>query len=202
MTRLQRLTSLALPTLLAIAFWAINAATVGRKLDQPDMIRAFFWNMLLFAVVVTGVNAAAVAWVRHRSWASDVALESEAAGPQTVGPLGKLALGSILAAFVLGVVGLACGIGLTAIIVSPGPGSHAWSLLGQGLRLVVPLGLAFSLVGAIAGDLGSNLVAMLADKTVPRMSGGLVMMLVAAHLLWAGVAWVALATARGHLPGV
>jgi len=68
--------------------------------------------------------------------------------------------------------------------------------------LLVPLGLAFSMVGAVAGDLGSNLRAMLVERSAPKMAPGLIVMLVAAHLLWAGVAWVALASARGHMPGV
>jgi hypothetical protein len=192
MTRLQRLASMGLPTLLALLFWIVNSAGVGRRLDEPDMVRAFFWNMLLFAVVMTGLNAAGVAWARHRLRVTEEALGSQ----------GRVALSSILAAFAVAVVGFGCGIGVTAAVVSPGFDSHLWSLFGQGLRLIVPLGLAFSMVGAIAGDLGSNLRGMLAERSSPRMAPGLILMLVVAHLLWAGVAWVALASARGRMPGV
>jgi hypothetical protein len=191
MMRLQRLASMGLPTLLTLLFWIVNSVVVGRRLNEPDMVRAFFWNMLLFAVVMTGVNAAGVAWARRRPRTGDEALGSQ----------GRSALGSILAAFALAVVGFGCGLGVTAAVISPGLDSRLWSLFGQGLRLLVPLGLAFSMVGAVAGDLGSNLRAMLAERSAPKMAPGLVVMLVVAHLLWVGVAWVALASARSHMPG-
>jgi hypothetical protein len=188
---LSRLARVGLPTGAAIVFWVVNAGIVGRRLGDAGMVRAFFWNMLLFAVVVTSLNAAGVAWVGR-------GFKSMVDGPRSQT---ALALSSILAAFAVAVVGLACGIGVTCAIISRGLDSHMWGMFAQGLRLIVPLGLVFSVIGAITGDLGSNLAAMLTERTTPKMGPGLIVMLVVAHLLWVGVAWVALASLRGHMPG-
>lgn len=191
MTRSQWLARVGFTTLLALVFWITNALLVGRRLAEPGMIPAFFWNMLLFAVVVTSINAAAVAWTRHRLRVGD---EAPAPAP-------ALATSSIMAAATAALAGLGCGIGVTAAVISPGMDSHLWGLFGQGLGLVIPLGIVFSLIGAVVGDLGANLRSMLAEKSTPKVAPGLIVLLVASHVLWAGVAWLMLVSARGHMPG-
>ena len=91
---------------------------------------------------------------------------------------------------------------LTAAMISPGADAETWRLFGQGVGLVAPLGIVFSLIGAVAGDLGANLRAMLVDKSAVGVAPGLVVLLVVSHVLWAGVAWLMLVSARGQLPGV
>ena len=193
MARWEWWARLGLPTVMALLFWLANAVLLGRRLAEPDMVRGFFWNMLLFAVVITSINSAIVAWTSRRPRGDEAGAAEKAQG--------KLALGSVLTAFAAALVGLACGMGVTSAVVASHADSGLWSLFSKGLGVALPLGVMFALVGAVAGDLGANLRALLAEKSAPKLAPGLLVLLVVAHLLWAGVAWVALASARGHMPG-
>jgi hypothetical protein len=176
----------------AIAFWLINAIVMRARLEDAAMVRAFLWNMLLFAVVITAIHAAAVGW---RGLARLSPEDSDR--PQAKRPIRVQTTG-----FLFGLLGLGCGIGLTIIIVRSSMDGHAWTLFTNAMRLILPMGIAFSAVGSIAAGLSLALVSALIRKPGRSAGIGLAVLLVLVYAAWFAVSWFAVVSGGRHIPVV
>jgi hypothetical protein len=190
--RLIKIVGIILPAALSTILWSANAVVMRSKLTDVPGTRAFFHNMVLFAVVVTGVSAASVAWGRLGLRGRDASFSCSE----------RSAAPSFAASLVVGVIGLALGTGLTGAIVAYRPHTDAARLFAHGIRLLVPIGVVFSLIGAIAGDLGTAVVSRTCEGSACRVPRYLWALLVAVHALWFALAWIAVGAMKDHLPGM
>jgi hypothetical protein len=186
---LSRKVGMTLPLVGVIAFWCINAIVMGPRQYETAMPRSFLWNMLLLTVVVTSLHAAGIAWLNNRNrWDG-----------QTYGSSIRVTIGSVLRAFLTGLAGLGAGIGLTVAIVYLYRDGQMWTHIGSALHIVVPIGIVFSLIGSIVGDLGSNL-RRLAVRLERVQTSRIVGLAVAIHILWFVLMWLAVTSLEPHMP--
>jgi hypothetical protein len=102
---------------------------------------------------------------------------------------------------VVGVIGLAVGICVTGAIVASESHTDVTRLFAHGIRLLVPIGVAFALIGAVAGSLGTAVASRACEVPACRVPRYIWALLVAVHALWFALAWIAVGAMKDRLPG-
>jgi hypothetical protein len=187
--RLSRKMRFTLPLIGAIAFWCINAVLMRSDLTGGGTGSLFVANMMLFAVFMTSVYTAGIAWLN----------DGNRMGERTSKRGVRITARPVMNAFVLGLVTLGSGIGLTVAIASPYKDNQVWTRLMDSIPLIVPTGIVFSLVGSVVGDLGLNLRWLASQRPEGSTSMRMVALGVAVHVLWLAVGWLAVATLRQYV---
>jgi hypothetical protein len=151
------------------------------NIPELDAGSPLLGNIFLFAVVLTTIHSAGTGLV-----APPKRRDGRIDGCQI-----GIAARAVLLAFGLGLIGLASGIGLTWAIVSAGSVGVVHPLTGITLR-IIPIGILFSLVGSVVGDLNHNLVWFVSRTSNGSLKKCLIRLAVAVDCLCIALAWLAL----------
>jgi len=189
-SRKSRRISLLLSMATALAFWAANALALGPRLICPGGLHAFLKNISVGVTFITGVTTAVMAFslVMGRGMVLGRDALAGVCRRTVVIPLG-LSLLTLLAGAALSALALSMWYG----------GSRAGVLRTQGTSLI-PVGIAFALMGSFVGNLAGSVA--LDSRDLGRITRVNLVLLISTASFWLFLMWAVLHLLRERIGSV